>query len=345
MCIYDVYGPCSCPHGKCFTVMAQCFAIGSWVSSVMALTSCFYVYVRPMPEEGIPEWPREGFGWIGRQVEVLQPPAYGRQCTWYTADERAIFFDSMWNAGFAMSILTVLLGLVAMSMVMCTCCVAFQMPMFDGLFWTCAICFVAQCLTFLSWGSELCENMECTWSSGTGMNVTAAMMWLWAANMIKSFPEALPPRRRRYDDQTTVYTDDDGTGDVYLSNRSMTSRGDDFYEDNNYGGYADDNDDGYYDEDGNWIANNADYDDDGDNGEYSSYDDYNGEYDSGGYTDYDNEDSSNWAESSENDSDAHQEKEGRGKTKRRGRKKKQGLPKQSFHSSFSEDEDWNNELT
>jgi len=328
MCIYDVYGPCSCPHGRCFTVLAQFFAVGSWVTSMMALTSCFYVSVRPIPEEGMPEMPKEGFGWISRQIEVMEPPAYGKQCTWYTAEERALYFDSMWNAGFAMSVITVLLGLVVMSTVLCTCCVAFQLPTFDGLFWTCAICFVAQALTFLSWGSELCEEMECTWSSGTGMNLTAAMMWVWAANMIKSFPEALPPRTRggnqnrgdqNYDD------DDDGAGDVYLSNRSMnpneTERGGDgiyredgdgVYRDDEYGEWdnnkAVDNGDGYYDEDGNWVASDS-------SSHYDSYDDFDDEgneetigrkkkkggNNNGGYNEYDNESRSNWAEESDDD--------------------------------------------
>lgn len=276
--------------------MAQCFAMGSWISSVVAMTSCFYIFVRPIPEEGMPELPKEGFGWISRQIKVKEPPAYGTQCTWYTADERDEYFDAMWNAGMAMSILSVVIGLVAMSLVMCTCCVAFKLPMFDGLFWTCMICFVAQCLTFLSWGSEMCTEMECTWSSGTGLNLTALMMWVWAANMIKSFPEALPPRKRRDRDQAEDYYDDEDAGDVYLSNQNSGE-----YEDGDYNDdwdNADDNGDGYYDEDGNWVEN---YADDDVEGEYDSYDDYDGGYDkdNGGYDYYDNEDSSNWAGTSD----------------------------------------------
>eukprot|EP00535_Pseudo-nitzschia_heimii_P003491 CAMPEP_0197185454 /NCGR_PEP_ID=MMETSP1423-20130617/11972_1 /TAXON_ID=476441 /ORGANISM="Pseudo-nitzschia heimii, Strain UNC1101" /LENGTH=352 /DNA_ID=CAMNT_0042636521 /DNA_START=325 /DNA_END=1383 /DNA_ORIENTATION=+ len=345
----------------------------------MSLTSCFYVSVRPIPEEGMPEMPKEGFGWISRQVEVMEPPAYGKQCAWYTAEERALYFDSMWNAGFAMSIITVLLGVVVMSIVLCTCCVAFQLPTFDGLFWTCMICFVAQALTFLSWGSELCEEMECTWSSGTGMNLTAAMMWVWAANMIKSFPEALPPRTRngeenhgdrKYDD------DDDGAGDVYLSNRSMnpdetTARGgDDIYRDGSDGIYRDDeygdwdndnagdNGDGYYDDDGNWVPNNSSRD-------YDSYDDYDDEdntregkkkrggNNAGGYSDYDNESSSNWAEEEEDGDDFDETapldapstaSNHDAKRKKKKKKKKKDANELSSHSlgSYAND-DWDNE--
>mmetsp|Transcript_10900 Transcript_10900/g.27620 ORF Transcript_10900/g.27620 Transcript_10900/m.27620 type:complete len:288 (-) Transcript_10900:1635-2498(-) len=218
MCIYDVYGPCSCPHGRCFTILAQGFAIGSWITSMLALTSCFYVSVRPIPEEGEIEEPKEGFGWMSRQIAVMQEPAYGKQCVWYTAEERSLYFDSMWNAGFAMALIACILGLVVMSTVLCTCCVAFQLPTFDGLFWTCTICFVAQCLSFLSWGSELCDEYECTWSSGTGMNLTAAMMWVWAANMIKSFPEALPPRTRGNRRNRGQGDDDDDDDDDEDSN-------------------------------------------------------------------------------------------------------------------------------
>lgn len=291
--------------------MAQCFAFGSWIASIMAMSSCFYVFVRPIPEEGMPELPKEGFGWISRQIKVKEPPSYGKQCTWYSSAEREQYFDGMWNAGFAMAVLTVMVGLVVLSLVMCTCCVAFKMPMFDGLFWTCMLCFVAQCLTFLSWGSELCtEQMECTWSSGTGLNLTALMMWIWAANMVKSFPEALPPRKRRNRDRgNDQYDDDDGGGDVYLSNRNNNANdNDDQYEDeyNSDWDNADDNGDGYYDEDGNWVANEDEYTDGEGESDYDGYgdqnDDQNGEYDSGGYENYDNEDSSNWAGDSDSNS-------------------------------------------
>mmetsp|Transcript_5312 Transcript_5312/g.11149 ORF Transcript_5312/g.11149 Transcript_5312/m.11149 type:complete len:635 (+) Transcript_5312:1093-2997(+) len=275
MCIYDVYGPCSCPHGRCFTFLAQCFVIAAWVTSVVSMTSCFYVYVRPIPEEGMPEMPREGFGWISRQVKVKEPPSYGKQCAFYSAEERGEYFDAMWNTGFAMSVLAVAIGLVVMSIVMCTCCVAFKLQTFDGLFWTSTICVVAQGLTFLSWGSQLCDEMECTWSAGTGTNMTAAMMWLWAANMIKSFPEALPPRKRRrrrddengYDDDE----DDDGGGDVYLNTRNGSYREsseDDYDHSGSYrerGSYGEEDEGGYYDEDGNWVADDNYYSDNNNN--------------------------------------------------------------------------------
>lgn len=320
MCIYDVYGPFSCPHGRCFTVLAQFFAIASWITSVVALTSCFYVSVRPIPGDGEVEMPKEGFGWISRQIEVMEPPAYGKQCAWYTSEERALYFDGMWNAGFAMAVVSVLLGLVVVSIVLCTCCVAFQIETFDGLFWTCAICFVAQALTFLSWGSTLCEEMECTWSSGTGMNLTAAMMWIWAANMIKSFPEALPPRTResRHDDYEEDDEDDDGRGDVYLSNPDAAPN------DNEYGDWDQDKGDGYYDDDGNWVVHDNSYSEN--EKQYDSYDDYDGDEGSrrnknkqqfekdtnhsesesqgqsrGAYSDYDNDSNSNWAEGSDAD--------------------------------------------
>lgn len=357
MCIYDVYGPFSCPHGRCFTVLAQFFAIGSWICSMMALTSCFYVYVRPIPEEGEVELPKEGFGWLSRQIEVGEPPAYGKQCAWYTAGERAMYFDSMWNAGFAMSLITCLLGLVVMSTVMCTCCVAFQLPTFDGLFWTCAICFVAQALTFLSWGSELCDEFECTWSSGTGMNLTAAMMWVWAANMIKSFPEALPPRKRgnRRREQGDDDGDDEG-GDVYLSNRNSAADNS-FYQDDDYGEWENngstDQGDGYYDENGDWVTN--DYSDRNEN-HYDSYDEFennnsNRSSSKNSYSDYDNENSANWAEESDGDNfdenapmDAPKTKASRIPKKKK-KKKKNRDPSAVSSSSLSsfDNDDWDDE--
>jgi hypothetical protein len=221
----------------------------------MAITSCFYIYVRPIPEEGQPELPREGFGYISRQVGVMEPPSY-RECVFYSGDEKEEYFDSMWRAGKAMSLMACGIGGIVMCIVLCTCCVAFQLPTFDGLFWTCMFCFVAQALTFLSWGSELCDEYECTWSSGTGMNLTAAMLWVWAGNMIKSFPEALPPRGRGR--RKPVYQNDDmGDEDSpYLyPNRDERGFEDEYGEEDtwqndgqNDGEYYDDYDDGQYEE-------------------------------------------------------------------------------------------------
>lgn len=87
----------------------------------MSITSCFYVYVRPIPEEGQVEYQREGFGYISRQVAVKEPAAY-TQCAWYTKSEMDEFFsgDSMWAAGKAMSFLAMLIGFIVMCTVLCT---------------------------------------------------------------------------------------------------------------------------------------------------------------------------------------------------------------------------------
>jgi len=226
----------------------------------MAITSCFYIYVRPIPEEGQPELPREGFGYISRQVGVLEPPNY-RQCVWYSGEEKDEYFDSMWRAGKAMSLLACGIGGIVMCVLMCTCCVAYALPTFDAMFWTCMFCFVAQTLTFLSWGSQLCDDYECTWSSGTGMNITAAMLWVWAANMIKSFPEALPPRGRGK--RKPVY-DENGEDSPYLNpNRGFEDEYDYGEEDNwqNDGEYYDDYDDSYYDSSRGLDENSEQFDD------------------------------------------------------------------------------------
>jgi len=208
-----------------------------------------YMYVRPIPEEGEAEKPREGFGYISRQAMVEEPPNY-RQCVFWDKEEKDEYFDDMWRAGKAMSLLACGVGAIVMLIVMCTCCVAYQNQTFDGLFWTCMFCFVAQALTFLAWGSDLCDEHECTWSSGTGMNITAAMLWVWAANMIKSFPEALPPRGRGR--RKPMY--EDNADDPYAPGAGAW---DDEYdydgeegEFDNDGEYYDDYDDQYdYDED------------------------------------------------------------------------------------------------
>jgi hypothetical protein len=302
----------SCPHGRCFTVLAQCFAVGSWITSVLSVTSCFYVFVRPIPEEGEPELPREGFGYISRQVGVQEPPAY-RQCAWYERSEKEDFFagDGMWNAGKAMSLLAVGIGFVAMCITLCTCCVAFELPTFDGLFWTCLLCFIAQSLTFLSWGSDLCDEYECTWSSGTGMNITAAMMWIWAANMVKSFPEALPPRgsrrnnnnnngkQRRQRRPQDGDDDDDGAEDSPYLNKNNNNNNTPFQDE-----YNDDEEDEFNDwnnDDGNHHNRTADHDPQGyydENGDWHEPEEPQGYYDDdGNWYQYDND----------NDNDKEQE--------------------------------------
>jgi len=267
MCIYDVYGPCSCPHGRCFTVLAQCFTVSSWVSSFLAVTSCFYMYVRPIPAEGEAEQPKEGFGFLARQAKLQEPPSYS-DCVYWDGEETDEYFDSMWKAGKAMGIIAVGVGFIVMCIVMCTCCVAYQLPTFDGLFWTCMFCFAAQCLSFLSWGSDLCDDMECTWAPGSGTNISAAMLWIWAANMVKSFPEALPARGRgqrgaNYEDddeyyEDSPYLDPNGGFDEdyydYGDEESWQPEQDyDGYDDSTYGGYDDnqDYDNRTYDEYGN----------------------------------------------------------------------------------------------
>jgi hypothetical protein len=111
----------SCPHGRCFTIMTQCFTIGAFVTSVMAITSCAAMYVRPIPEEGLPEAPREGFGYISRGVAILEPPSY-QQCVFYSREENEDYFesDSVWKAGKAMSMMATGVGFIVMSTVMCT---------------------------------------------------------------------------------------------------------------------------------------------------------------------------------------------------------------------------------
>jgi hypothetical protein len=256
----------------------------------MALSSCFYMYVRPIPAEGEPEQPREGFGFMSRQAKVQEPPSYS-DCVYWDSDEKDVYFDSMWKAGKAMGMLAVGVGFIVMCIVVCTCCVAYQLPTFDGLFWTCMFCFAAQALSFLSWGSELCDDMECTWAPGSGTNISAAMLWIWAANMIKSFPEALPPRGRGR--RGAIYEEDDEN-----------------YEDSPYldpnGGFEDE----YYGEEEEWQPDQEYYDDGYDDGydDTTSYDE-NATYDDSTYPESTEEQTTTEHEQLETDSDSYMKDE------------------------------------
>jgi hypothetical protein len=101
--------------------MTQCFTIGAFITSVMAITGCAAMYVRPIPEEGLPEAPRVGFGFISREVAVLEPANY-QGCVFYSQDEMGDYFDgdSVWRAGKAMSMMATGVGFIVMSTIMCT---------------------------------------------------------------------------------------------------------------------------------------------------------------------------------------------------------------------------------
>jgi hypothetical protein len=285
------------------------------------------MYVRPIPEEGEPEVPKEGFGYISRAAAGNEPASY-RACVFYDSEEKSEYFDGMWRLGKAMSIIATILGFAVMCTVMCTCCVAYELRTFDSLFWVCIICFVAQALTFLSWGSNLCDEYECTWSSGTGMNITASMLWVWAANMIKSFPEALPPRGRGRR-KAPVY-EDEADDDFYTEDSPYHRRGDAAYDDDydessefidiqndENRGYSDEksyDDDGYsqqydghhtgYPTDDATYNDNQTYDDKAGEGEGYGQDDYT--YDesqnAGGY-DYGDQQGGDWADQQDGDED------------------------------------------
>jgi hypothetical protein len=152
-------------------------------------------------------------------------------------------------------------------------------------------CFVAQALTFLNWGSQLCDDLECSWASGSAANITASLMWVWAGNMIKSFPEALPPRGRGRR-KSPVYEEDDqmgnedspylnpGSRDVYEDEYDDNDDVVDFQDDNQYqdeifdenaydeGAYGDD---GGYDELGYPKEQEEGYGDDGQGGYVDPY--------------------------------------------------------------------------
>merc|ERR1719491_1495203 len=61
--------------------------------------------------EGDIELPKEGFGWLTRQIKVAEPPSYGKQCVYYSSEERNTYFtgDAMWNTGYVMAIISVTL--------------------------------------------------------------------------------------------------------------------------------------------------------------------------------------------------------------------------------------------
>ena len=196
-------------HGIWFSLVSQGFTLLAWIFAIATLRNCNYMTVT-VGEDNEDEEFVYGIGLI-RYRTITTRRTFGTTtrstsyCTRYSEDD--VNFDiyyvdhPLWKLGVAMSSLTILLGIILLFFALSTSCISYNnLRIFSIFFYLSVICFIIQTLIFLVWANDkLCDKTNnhqvCKFGKGTATNIFASCLWLWVANMIKSFPEYLPPRR------------------------------------------------------------------------------------------------------------------------------------------------------
>lgn len=205
--------------------MAVAVAIGAFVSGVFSVRSCFFFQVQldnELTGEPIEETMR-GYGYFSREVEIGEDPDYD-SCIAYTPEELKDTFNDWWfKYGQFFATLALALGGLGMLIICTMCCLAFHLHMFEKLLlWIYLLAAICQGLAFFGFGTHFAKENICKVGPGTGMAISAFMMWLTVANTVKSTPEALPPEEYRGgddnydsddDDDMYYYDDEDGDDD------------------------------------------------------------------------------------------------------------------------------------
>ena len=210
-CIFEIHAPCSFPHGIWFSLVSIGFTLVAWIFAITTLRNCNYMTVT-VGEEDDEEY-TYGIGLLRYRPITRAFGTTTSYCTKYSEEDKNFDIDyidhPLWKVGVAMSSLTIVFGIIILVFTGSTSCISYNLSIFSIFFYLSMICFVTQTLVFLVWGNDkLCDKTQhlvCKFGKGCATNIFAACLWLWAANMIKSFPEYLPPRTR-----TTTVEDGDG---------------------------------------------------------------------------------------------------------------------------------------
>mmetsp|Transcript_6402 Transcript_6402/g.8656 ORF Transcript_6402/g.8656 Transcript_6402/m.8656 type:complete len:260 (-) Transcript_6402:317-1096(-) len=194
---------CSVPHGPCSVFTAFTVFI-AWILSIGTAFNC------SMFETDFTFNPRAtlqnhvGFGWVG----LGDPNSYywcsGNSCyivdSWcerWPDGSNEKFFDSYWDAGFALGVVAFILGTLAMIFACMTMCRAFE----PGTF-SCAACFfflitICSGLSLLMLNSKICDNIEkdprfsdldCKMGWGGSIACAATALWFVSAVLVKCTP-------------------------------------------------------------------------------------------------------------------------------------------------------------
>jgi hypothetical protein len=199
-------------------------AVGGLMMNLYVIGTCLFQRIQQINHvtgDIIPGSQR-GYGFLSRETDYGLESDY-RQCTWYTQDEYNDIYDGWMKSGRFFAFLSAILATVCFIVMMMTCCFAFSRSMFEKwLFWMYIAAAILVALSFFIFGNEYCQENDCKVADGCGWAISAFMFHLLAANTVKSFPIANPPkqkrpwnRRNRNADPGHDDDDDDDDDDLY----------------------------------------------------------------------------------------------------------------------------------
>ena len=189
-----VFNNKSYPYGCAPTSLAQLLLIVAWATSVLTISSCYFLQARPIPDDGDPERLYQGYGFL-----TLEGGGEGDtffRCGRYTDFEQDQHIDTWWQLSTALAFFACIVGGFIVLILLSLCCLAFHdHDIFWKMFKILIGCFIMQSLVFIGYANtKLCGGEEsqeyiCDFGSGSGLNIAAALLWLLAAWLIRKFPD------------------------------------------------------------------------------------------------------------------------------------------------------------
>jgi hypothetical protein len=198
-------------------------AVGGLMMNLYVIGTCLFQRIQliNLVTGDIIPGSQRGYGFLSRETDYGAEPDY-KQCTWYVQDEYDDIFDGWMKTGRFFAFLSAMLATVCFIIMMMTCCVAFSRSMFEKwLFWMYIAAAILVAFSFFIFGSEFCKENDCKVADGCGWAISAFMFHLLAANTVKSFPVASPPKpkrprnRRNRNNNPDDNDDDDDDDDLY----------------------------------------------------------------------------------------------------------------------------------
>lgn len=191
---FDCHEPLTYPYGWKPTSLAQLLIVVAWTTSLLTISSCYMIEARPIPEENDPPRISLGYGFLSLEGGGESETFF--KCGRYTDFEQEQHIDAWWQVATAFAFFACIIGGIISLVLLSTCCLAFHDHyIFEKMFKVLIVCFIMQILVFLAYANvKLCNGDDeteyiCTWGSGSALNITAALLWLLAAYMIRKFPE------------------------------------------------------------------------------------------------------------------------------------------------------------
>ena len=197
--------------------MGIVIAVLGLVMNIKAAKTCLFQRIQLIDRMtgDITPGEQRGFGFFSRETDFEVG-----ECTWYTQEEYNDIFDGWMKTGRFFASLSAMIATVCVIIMMMTCCVAFSRSMFEKwLFWMHIAAAISVAFSFFIFGNEHCKEYDCKVADGCGWAISAFMAHLMAANVVKSFPIANPPKkprnRRNRNNNQDDDDDDDDDDDLY----------------------------------------------------------------------------------------------------------------------------------